>query len=821
MPLTPALSRGRGSGKSPEDPHPGPLPQAGCPFVTLDTVWVVCYDLPIMWVCGQYFGSDLIRRIQSVIHEEPTMSRRTLSKLVCDWLDWRAPDGKLQDMSCRKALAEVERRGLLDLSEAGGGYAFQRPRIAVADRVANVGQVTCSLEDLGPLEIEPVSSRFSKTSRVWNELLDRFHYLGAGPIVGAQIRYVVRSETHGWIGALAFSAAAKRLKARDEEIEWSDRARIANLQLVVCNSRFLIPETVRVPNLASHVLARSLARLPEDWDVRYGYRPVLVETFVDPERYQGVCYRAANWMHVGQTAGRSSPFANGTVSTGAKDIYLYPIAKDWQSVLQAEPPRDLLEGPSPGRDAEWAEVEFGRTEVYDQRLKQRLYTVARDFYASPGALVPQASGGSFAKAQATYRLMSNPRISLDTVLRSHVAATTERIGKHDIVLAVQDTTTLNYGTHRLTEGLGPINTSSNKAMGLLLHDTVAFTVGGAPLGVLDAQSMARDPKEKGKSKRRKELPIEKKESFRWIKSYRAVAEVQKYCPETTLVVIGDRESDIYDLFAETLGDSNKPELLIRAERGRQRQVDDGRYLWHKLAHEPVAGSFDLHVPRRQNQPARTARLVVRHRKVQLKPPKNKKLDPVQIWAVYVREVNYDPEEVPSPLEWMLLTTVSVADFYDARTIIEWYTRRWGIEDYHRVLKSGCRIESRHLTKADRLETALAIDMVVAWRILNLTRLGRETPDAPCTVMLDADEWRALHWHVAKKPPPNDPIPVQEAVRMIAKIGGFLGRKSDGEPGMTTIWRGLERLSAITEHHKLLISALARDGPHSLGVTCDE
>ena len=177
------------------------------------------------------------------------------------------------------------------------------------------------------------------------------------------------------------------------------------------------------------------------------------------------------------------------------------------------------------------------------------------------------------------------------------------------------------------------------------------------------------------------------------------------------------------------------------------------------------------------------------------PPKGKNLGGVSAWAVYAREVE-PPPEVESPLDWMLLTTVEVADFAQATERLRWYTRRWGIEVYHRVLKSGCRIEDRQLTSAERLESCLAIDLVVAWRIFWLVKQGRETPDVPCDVFLEEDEWTALYASVRAEPPPPTPPPLRAAVRMIASLGGFLGRKRDGEPGTTTLWRGLVRLDNI-------------------------
>ena len=748
-----------------------------------------------MQLCGRYFSAEVVERIQATVDAEPGISRRELSRRVCRWLDWRAPNGRLQDMSCRKALAELARDGVLSLPECTRVYAFQQPSARADEPVPQPPRVGCTLSELGEVEVVPVSSRYSKSSRVWKGLMTRFHYLGRGPLCGAQIRYLVRSDVYGWLGGLSFSAATWRLKARDEWIGWSEGARRAHLREVVCNSRFLIVPTVEVANLASHVLSRSVRRLAGDWQERYGYEPVLVETFVDPQRFAGTSYRAANWVCLGQTAGRPTAYPNGKVPEGPKDIYVYPLRRDWQSVLCAEAERALGSTPRPGHPAGWAEEEFGAVEVYDRRLKARLLTLAKDFFAQPGVLVPQACNGSAAKTKAAYRFFANRQVDMKTLLKPHVEATVERIRPHRVVLAVQDTTTLNYTAHPTTDGLGPISTTKNDAVGLVVHDTLAFTPEGTPLGLLDVQCWARDPDEAGKKYRRKALPIEHKESMKWLKSYRAVAEVQTLCPDTMLVSVGDREADIYELFADAQRNPSGPKLLVRAERTRNRQAGEGA-LWDKMQREPLAGYQEVYVPGKGSRRARTAKLAVRHAHVTLKPPRGKALPPVGVWAVYTREVDYTPD-VKSPLEWMLLTMVETASFAQACERISWYARRWGIEVYHRTLKSGCRIEDRRLGNADRIEACLAIDMVVAWRIYQLTKQGRETPDIPCDVFLSEEEWQALCAYTTRKLPPAKPPPLRQAVRMIASLGGFLGRKSDREPGTTTMWRGLQRLADIT------------------------
>jgi hypothetical protein len=744
------------------------------------------------------FTEALVAKINQSIAEHPRISRRQLSRDICTWMNWRSPNGKLREVTCRKALVELHRRKLIELPDCEE-YAF-RTRRARPPELPSLFALDCSLAELGPVELVPIHSASSKNSRIWNALFDAFHYLRSGPLCGAQLRYLIFSERFGYLGGLSFSASAWRVRCRDEFIGWDEEARKHNLQQVVNNSRFLIVPMVKVPGLASHVLAQCCKRLAEDWQQRYSYRPVLVETFVERGRFAATCYRAANWQYVGATTGRGRQ-GNGTTT---KDVYLYSLTEGWKASLCSLPDGTLSTPPRrPQREpADWMEEEFGTAALGDKRLVERLMQLGEAFFAMPTANIPQACA-SKAATKAAYRFFDNDQVRMEAILQPHFDATEQRIGNHPIVLVAQDTSTLNYTHHPLTQGLGPINTIKDKNIGLLLHDTMAFTPQGTPLGLLDVQCWARDPAEAGKRHQRYEKTIEEKESYKWLKSYRNVCAVQARCPHTQLIVMADREADIHELFAEHLQTRKKAELLIRAEKSRNRNVADNeaqiQRLWPYMQAMKSAGTVDLMVLPRQGRPSRLAILEVRFAPVTLKAPRRKSRMPdVAIHAVYAKEIDA-PVDVEEPIEWMLLSTLPVTTFQEAQIALARYARRWGIEVYHRVLKSGCRIEDRQLGAARRLENCLAIDMVVAWRIHHLTWLGRETPDMPCTVFFDDAEWKALVGFMHQTPvAPAKPPTLKEAITMVASLGGFLNRKSDGEPGTETIWRGLQRLDDITK-----------------------
>ena len=757
-----------------------------------------------MLVCGQNFTEEVIQKIQVTVESEPTISRRALSLRVCEWLDWRGANGRAKEMSCRVALLRLHRQGIVKLPECRIKGLFQS-RGEKHQPIEEIEPVCCDLKELGSVELVWVGSRKSKASRLWNALMEGYHYLGAGPLCGAQMRYLIKSARYGWLGGLAFSGAAWRLGARDRWIGWSDATRKAHLEKVVCNSRFLILPQVKVPHLASHVLSLGVKRLRRDWFERYGFEPVLVETFIERGRFQGTSYRAANWQYVGSTRGRGRQDRDRSCSVAVKDVYLFPLVKDVRRVLCCEPLKSVVRSEPEGkRDVEdWAEDEFGKADLGDRRLTKRLVSIVRDFYARPQASVVQACQ-TRAKTKAAYRFFDHSRMNMDKVLEQHYEATLERVSREGVVLAIQDTTSLNYTAHPATENLGPIGYRLDKGVGLILHDTMTFNPDGTPLGLLDVQCWARDAKDFGKKKRRHELPIDRKESNKWLISFRKVAEAQRRCSETTLVSVGDREADIHELFELAQNEVSGPRLLVRASQNRILAEGQG-HLWEKLSDQEVAGIQEVRVPRRGNHPARVARLAVRFAAITLKPPKKKPtLEELSIWAVLAQEVGVS-EDV-EPIEWMLLTTCQITSFDEAIEKLAWYAVRWGIEVYHRTLKSGCRIEERQLGHADRIEACLAIDMVVAWRIFHLTKLGRETPDVPCTVFFEEAEWKALKAYISQNPTvPDQPPTLREAIRMVASLGGFLGRKSDGEPGTKSLWLGLQRLDDITTMYKVMTS----------------
>ena len=430
-------------------------------------------------------------------------------------------------------------------------------------------------------------------SAQWNKLVHEHHYLGYRPLCGAQLRYLIASE-RGYLGALGFRSAALRSRARERWIGWSDRAREAYIGRVVCNARFVIATGVKVKNLASKVLAMAAERLPDDWEEIYGVRPVLLETYVDPSRFEGTCYRAANWEEVGYTRGR------GKVR---KAIFVYALEPDFRHKLCEEPGPARSSEAARWRDGgwaerDWAEREFGRARLGDRRLLKRVCQLARDFEAQAQANIPQACG-SVAATRAAYRFFEHRKVNMQKLLAPHYQATMERIAAEQptVVLAVQDSTSLSFAAHPQMRGTGPLNNKKDKATGFWMHDTMAYNVEGRALGLIDIQLWARG--EVGSAKQRHRRPIEEKESSKWLKSFAAAARLQRQLGEAVVVVsVGDREADIYEFFVRALSEPGNPKLLVRAD-ARERSVDGGEQkVWQYMRGLAVSSQRPVDLPRK-------------------------------------------------------------------------------------------------------------------------------------------------------------------------------------------------------------------------------
>jgi hypothetical protein len=451
----------------------------------------------------------------------------------------------------------------------------------------------------------------------------------------------------------------------------------------------------------------------------------------------------------------------------------------------------------------WAKEELKYADLGDRRRNRRLVKIVSDLAAHPHASIPEACG-NWAATQGCYDLWSNPRVKACEIRAAHQRSTLERIKNQPIVLAIQDTTEFNFTHHPNKKGMGYLD--SSKSRGLKVHSTFCVSSAGIPLGLLNQEVWARDIQELGKKHDRHRRATLDKESQRWITALLATDSVVP--PDTIVVTVADAEADIYDLFS-TPRNANS-ELLIRGHHNRcVRSSDDDSAEVERLSDvirrcTPI-GQKTLDLKATEKRGPRQAVLTLRTTSVEIQPPKNhphfKTLNPIKVTVILAEEESPPPDV--DPVSWLLLTTLPVSDVEDVEQCLIWYSYRWLIERYHYVLKSGCSLEELQLETADRIEKALATYSIVAWRLLWLTYISRTNPSAEATKVLEPLQWQALYCFIhSVTAPPSTPPTVNQCIRWIAQLGGFLGRKGDGEPGVKTIWRGLRRLEDIAQTWKI-------------------
>jgi hypothetical protein len=463
--------------------------------------------------------------------------------------------------------------------------------------------------------------------------------------------------------------------------------------------------------------------------------------------------------------------------------------------------------------ASWVIEEMKSVDLSDKRLNERLRTVLSQLAERPTASIPAACGGN-AEMTAAYRLFDNEKTTFDNILVPHADATRRRIAAQTTVILAQDTTEVDLTRpEKPVRGAGPLD--GNSRIGALLHLLHAFTPDGTPLGTVSAMAWTREPEVVGCASlsraQRAAIPIEEKESYRWVTTLRQAREAAESCPNTQCICVADSEADIYELLAEGMTESRGFQWIVRASQDRALSGKKGAeaspecHLRERVLAEPVLFTQTIRVRgrkpkvacetrgRRQPRESREAEVSVRAAQVTLRAPwrRDRKLPDLTINVVLVCEENAPTGD--EPVEWLLLTDLPIGNSDQVRQVIQYYCLRWMIEVFFRVLKSGCRVEERRFEELGRLLNCLAVYLIVAWRTLYVCRLGRSCPEISCEAVFEPAEWKAAWKVVRGENPPPQPPPLGQMVSLVAQLGGYVNRKRTDPPGPQTIWLGLQRV----------------------------
>ena len=718
-------------------------------------------------------------RVKEVFASCPSYGRTALARQVCEVFGFYAATGERRTSSCLQALRVLDEEGQVQLPPS-----TSRPDRANARLLPNAVPLPTEVPDrigaLQGLRIERVSTREELV--LWNTLMEQEHPRGVTKFAGTQKKYLFRS-AHGYLGGIGFAASALYLAARDAWLGWSSTQREQYRSHVIGLNRFLIRPGVACKNLASHLLSRCLRRMREDMKQEHGRQIWVVETFTDPS-YSGTCFMAAGFHRVGETRGRGRHAPTNACTRSKKGVFLYEFSSGWRTKLGLPPapiyPRLEL---GAGLDAhQWAAQEFGAADLGHKSRTDRLVRSADLLSRSPGEPMTANLEMDRAAVAGHYRFIDHPdrdAVSPERILAPHRARTVERMRGEQTVLCLIDETKISYSTRPSCTGLEVIgrNQTDSKSGGVRLHATLAVTDQGLPLGVLRCGYGPSDPSGAHPNRQR------------WLDAVEDVVACAKEIRRSTrIVVVIDREGDSARVMEQAL-QGQRVDVLVRVQHDRN--LPNGKKLFAWLHQRKPAGRIEVPIER-LSQRSKSGRVLHQGREGRIACMEIRFGSVEWSWgpmtAIEVCELHRGSDA----LKWILLTSLPVKTFEEAQTVVGHYLQRWRVEDLFRVLKSGCNVEELRMNAAVKLQRAVTIYTVIAWRLLLLTLLGREVPDMSAAILFTETQLRILRSLAAehKLPGPKD---LAAAISLVACLGGYQQGKQRPPPGVEVMWRGYRRL----------------------------
>ena len=440
--------------------------------------------------------------------------------------------------------------------------------------------------------------------------------------------------------------------------------------------------------------------------------------------------------------------------------------------------------------------DFPHLNLGDIRRDERFVTIVNNMSSQPGASIPKQNK-SWYDTKATYEFFKNENVSIEELKKTMMMYGAKKVTDEMQVLIAHDISNISYNDLQ-AENLGYLDNKEGR--GILCYSSIAVTTEGLPLSLLYQHTWTRPLEELGKSNKRKQLAFEDKESYRW---YEGMKEVNELLGKGIHKIhVADREADVYELFFHAYEPNT--DLLIRARHNRS--LSNGSPLWNSISAEPVVATVNLDIPDKTGKKKLKVETEVRSHEVEILRPRNNKdsYESVTLTAIEIKEKNSEKKNDEDIIHWKLLTTLEIKSVSDALQCVEWYTYRWLIERFHYVLKSGTKIEELQLKDAESLQKAIAVYSMAAFRVMQLVYESRHQPEVNCEVVLTKAQWVTLYMLIhGNNKIPKQPPSLQQAVMWIGRLGGHLGRKSDGPPGLKTVWQGYQQLCNAASVYELM------------------
>lgn len=754
-----------------------------------------------------------------------THTKKSLAQHLCEQFSFMAPNGKLKIKSCEAVLGDFLKKKLITVPivRSCAPYTFTSMKVLNEEfpLPTDMPDVVDTIKN--EIEIILIGEKDSKKKLIWNTLIAKDHPLGTTRPSGYSVKYLITWKGC-YIGAACFSSSSFNLDHRTDWMGWSKADSEEFKQQVINMSRFLIRREINCRNLASFLLSKLINLIKIDFNVRYGISPWIVESFIDTSSHAGTCYQAANWLCIGQSTGRGRNDRKNEYAKTIKDIYVYVLEPNFRKIGNFKPKKEefpRLEVYANLTEKAFSEKEFEGIDLGDKRLEKRLVKIAETKANAPFLSFPKAAGGEKAEIAAYYNFLSNDNEEINefSIMSGHRKATICRMLCYPTVLSIQDSSDFNFSGLNETKGLGVIgkNKGSNGTLGMRLHSKISIAPKGLMLGCTSAEFNTRDKNNTQTRAERDLLPYNEKESYRWYKGLVDDFEMSKKMPGTRIISVMDAEADDFNLLKYAHEKRDSIGVVIRSTTNRE--IVGSKLKLHdsvSAVETFIIKEIDIPAQRARkataNLPARPyvkpriATVEIKYLNVEIQPPSRHAAmgeKPIPMTIVYTSEPNPPPGS--EKIDWYLLTTEPVNDGEDAYKVTEYYKQRWKIEDYYKVVKSGGNAEDHKLDSYEKLKKALAIDLVVATRIMATTHLSRHHPELPASVAFNEDEIEMLSTIASTQPRLKIPVVISiiEAIKIVAGLGGYLNRKSDPPPGNERIWSGLHTLSVMLIGAKML------------------
>lgn len=766
-----------------------------------------------------------IAYINKEVESNTTHTKKSLARHLCQKFSFIAPSGKHKIKSCEAVLGDFLKKKIITIPviKACAAHTFTSMKILKEELPLPIDMPDVVDSIKNEIEIILIDEKDSKKKLIWNTLIAKDHPLGTTRPSGYSIKYLITYKDC-YIGAACFSSSSFNLGDRMDWMGWSKAQSEEFKQQVINMSRFLIRREINCRNLASFLLSKLIKLIKVDFKERYGISPWVVESFIDTSSHIGTCYQAANWKFIGKSTGRGRNDKKNEYAKSIKDIYVYILDPSFREkgnfkpAKEEFPPLNVFANLT---EKDFSKNEFAEIDLGDKRLEKRLIKIAETKANSPFLPFPKAAGGEKAEITAYYHFLKNgnKEISETSIMSGHKKATICRMRSYPTVLSIADSSDLNFSGLNETKGLGLIgkNKGSNGTLGIRLHSKICVTPEGLMLGSTYAEFSTRDKDTVQTKAERDSLPFNEKESYRWYKSLLDDLETSKKIPGTRIISVMDAETDSYNLLKFAHEHRENIGVVIRSTVNREIEGSELK-LHDAVVAEKVAITIEAHIPAQRSRKAtanlparpyvkeRTAILEIKYLDVEIQPPERHSrtgASQISITVIHVSEPN--PPEGVEKIDWYLLTTEKVKNAQDAIRCLGYYKQRWKIEEFFKVGKSGVNIEDHKLNSYEKIKRALAIDLVIAARIMAITHLSRHHPELPANVAFNEPEVEMLSAVASKQPRLKIPVvkTVLEAIKIVAGLGGYLNRKSDPPPGTERIWAGLHSLSLMVIGAKMI------------------